>query len=201
MASVRPPPAPLCACTKEELLRDYEGSKVSDACPLCLSCGLTLAIGLHVIVRPAIFGHGHQPNNMVEGAVEGAPHADVVPAAVGVVSAALEGQSVPPPSQQRSSVWHALPDGRRYRGELVNGKAHGYGTTLDPDGSKYVGSHEGGVRHGHGKWVSSTGACYEGHWQSDVRCGIGRAFDVHGVTFFDGEWKNNAPVTTGGRKR
>jgi len=40
-----------------------------------------------------------------------------------------------------------LPDGRKYVGELQNGKYHGQGIATWPDGRKYVGGFRNNARH------------------------------------------------------
>ncbi len=45
---------------------------------------------------------------------------------------------------------YTTPDGRKYVGELKDGKAHGQGTYTWPDGRKYVGEFKDGNAHGYG---------------------------------------------------
>ncbi|MFU1921734.1 hypothetical protein ACM6PT_32085, partial [Klebsiella pneumoniae] len=45
-----------------------------------------------------------------------------------------------------------LPDGARYRGELVDGRLEGQGRLDYDNGAWYAGRFEHGLLHGHGTW-------------------------------------------------
>ncbi len=69
-----------------------------------------------------------------------------------------------------------LPDGSRYRGELVDGQLHGPGRLDHPDGSWYEGQFHRGRRQGQGIWQGPEGDRYQGgfdngrfHGQGDLR--------------------------------
>lgn len=55
-----------------------------------------------------------------------------------------------------------LPDGGRYRGELVNGLLQGQGRIDYPNGSWYAGDFDKGLWHGQGEWHGSNGEIYRG---------------------------------------
>ena len=71
-----------------------------------------------------------------------------------------------------------LQDGSVYRGELVEGKPHGFGTVqyADQDAKqrvKFAGEFEHGIRKGSGCLTWKDGAQYAGDWYGDKPCGFG----------------------------
>lgn len=64
-------------------------------------------------------------------------------------------------------------DGQRYKGDLVNGKPHGYGVFKTADGARYEGQWDQGQRSGKGKYVDASGATYEGQWKEHDKSGKG----------------------------
>ena len=50
----------------------------------------------------------------------------------------------------------SLPDGSEYKGEHVNGKPHGRGTTVTSQGSRFAGTFRYGKRHGPGSFTFTT---------------------------------------------
>ena len=55
-----------------------------------------------------------------------------------------------------------LDDGRVYRGDVVDGRAHGEGRMIWPSGEVYEGAWVDGVRHGLGEYADPAGARYVG---------------------------------------
>ncbi len=71
-----------------------------------------------------------------------------------------------PPLIRRSYVW---PDGSRYDGEWLNGRAHGYGVMVwsirTPwPGDRYKGEWSNGRLNGEGVYVRADGTHLQGHW-------------------------------------
>jgi len=109
-------------------------------------------------------------------------------------------------------------DGRlfRYKGELLNGQAHGIGQAIFPDGYKYqgefknnkfdgeaietfidgvkfTGTFTNGYRHGTGTIIWINGSSYTGDWASGWRTGHG-AYSWGDGARFEGEWKQNQRI-------
>jgi hypothetical protein len=72
-----------------------------------------------------------------------------------LLTACGDGESLLPPDA-------LLPDGGRYRGELVNGLLQGQGRIDYPNGSWYAGDFDKGQWHGQGEWHGSNGEVYRG---------------------------------------
>ena len=72
-----------------------------------------------------------------------------------LLTACGDGESLLPPDAR-------LPDGGRYRGELVNGLLQGQGRIDYPNGSWYAGDFDKGLWHGQGEWHGSNGEVYRG---------------------------------------
>ncbi|MEO4014000.1 C13 family peptidase [Pseudomonas rossensis] len=72
-----------------------------------------------------------------------------------LLTACGDGESLLPPDAR-------LPDGGRYRGELVNGLLQGQGRIDYPNGSWYAGDFDKGQWHGQGEWHGSNGEVYRG---------------------------------------
>jgi hypothetical protein len=66
-----------------------------------------------------------------------------------------------------------LPDGGRYRGEIVEGRLHGQGRVDYPDGSWYAGQFQGGQLEGPGEWHGANGETYRGGFHLGQFDGIG----------------------------
>lgn len=66
-----------------------------------------------------------------------------------------------------------LPDGGRYRGDLVNGLLQGQGRVDYPNGSWYAGQFDKGQWHGTGEWHGSNGEVYRGQFQQGLFHGQG----------------------------
>ncbi|GFM84395.1 peptidase C13 [Pseudomonas cichorii] len=73
-----------------------------------------------------------------------------------------------------------LPDGGRYRGDLVNGRLQGEGRIDYPNGSWYAGQFENGQRHGRGEWHASNGDIYKGLFEHGLFHGQGKLITAGG---------------------
>ncbi|MBX8528303.1 caspase family protein [Pseudomonas cichorii] len=74
-----------------------------------------------------------------------------------------------------------LPDGGRYRGDLVNGRLQGEGRIDYPNGSWYAGQFENGLRHGRGEWHASNGDIYTGQFEHGLFQGQGKLTSAGGT--------------------
>ncbi|HSC85254.1 MAG TPA: peptidase C13, partial [Pseudomonas sp.] len=66
-----------------------------------------------------------------------------------------------------------LPDGGRYRGEVVNGLLQGEGRLDYASGAWYSGNFQDGLQEGRGEWHGADGS----HYLGDFHQGL---FDGHG---------------------
>lgn len=83
-----------------------------------------------------------------------------------MLAACGDGEPLTPPDAR-------LPDGSRYRGELVDGLLQGQGRIDHPDGSWYQGEFQAGLRHGQGEWRSAGGDSYRGGFKNGLFNGPG----------------------------
>lgn len=83
-----------------------------------------------------------------------------------MLTACGDGESLLPPDAR-------LPDGGRYRGELVDGLLQGQGRVDYPNGSWYAGQFDKGQWHGQGEWHGSNGEVYRGQFQQGLFDGQG----------------------------
>ncbi|WP_347902218.1 C13 family peptidase [Pseudomonas purpurea] len=83
-----------------------------------------------------------------------------------LLTACGDGESLLPPDAR-------LPDGGRYRGDLVNGLLQGQGRIDYPNGSWYAGQFDKGQWHGQGEWHGSNGEVYRGEFQQGLFQGQG----------------------------
>ncbi|MEB0044491.1 MULTISPECIES: C13 family peptidase [unclassified Pseudomonas] len=83
-----------------------------------------------------------------------------------LLTACGDGESLLPPDAR-------LPDGGRYRGDLVNGLLQGQGRIDYPNGSWYAGQFDKGQWHGQGEWHGSNGELYRGLFQQGLFNGQG----------------------------
>ncbi|UVM55343.1 caspase family protein [Pseudomonas sp. B21-012] len=91
----------------------------------------------------------------------------LVPLALTLLLAACgDGEPLSPPDAR-------LPDGGRYRGEVVNGLLQGAGRIDYPNGSWYKGNFLNGQWHGQGEWHGSNGEVYRGGFQQGLFHGLG----------------------------
>ncbi len=91
----------------------------------------------------------------------------LVPLALILLLAACgDGEPLSPPDAR-------LPDGGRYRGEVVNGLLQGEGRIDYPNGSWYQGTFRNGQWHGQGEWHGSNGEVYRGQFVEGLFHGLG----------------------------
>lgn len=83
-----------------------------------------------------------------------------------LLTACGDGESLLPPDAR-------LPDGGRYRGDVVNGLLQGQGRIDYPNGSWYAGQFDSGQWHGQGEWHGSDGEVYRGQFQQGLFHGQG----------------------------
>jgi hypothetical protein len=83
-----------------------------------------------------------------------------------MLTACGDGESPLPPDAR-------LPDGGRYRGDLVNGLLQGKGRIDYPNGSWYAGEFDKGQWHGQGEWHGSNGEVYRGQFNQGLFDGQG----------------------------
>lgn len=83
-----------------------------------------------------------------------------------LLTACGDGESLLPPDAR-------LPDGGRYRGDLVNGLLQGQGRIDYPNGSWYAGQFDKGQWHGQGEWHGSNGEVYRGQFHQGLFDGQG----------------------------
>ena len=91
----------------------------------------------------------------------------LVPLALALLLTACgDGESLLPPDAR-------LPDGGRYRGDVVDGLLQGQGRVDYPNGSWYAGQFDKGQWHGQGEWHGSNGEVYKGQFQQGLFDGQG----------------------------
>ncbi|WP_412461346.1 C13 family peptidase [Pseudomonas sp. SC11] len=83
-----------------------------------------------------------------------------------LLAACGEGEPLSPPDAR-------LPDGGRYRGQVVDGLLQGEGRIDYPNGSWYAGSFKDGQWHGQGEWHGSNGEVYRGQFVAGLFEGLG----------------------------
>ncbi|MBV7569164.1 C13 family peptidase [Pseudomonas sp. PDM27] len=83
-----------------------------------------------------------------------------------MLTACGDGESLLPPDAR-------LPDGGRYRGDLVNGLLQGKGRIDYPNGSWYAGEFDKGQWQGQGEWHGSNGEVYRGQFNQGLFDGQG----------------------------
>jgi hypothetical protein len=83
-----------------------------------------------------------------------------------MLTACGDGESPLPPDAR-------LPDGGRYRGDLVDGLLQGQGRIDYPNGSWYAGQFDKGQWHGQGEWHGSNGEVYRGQFNQGLFDGQG----------------------------
>lgn len=101
---------------------------------------------------------------------------------IGLLTACGEGEPLAPANA-------VLPDGGRYRGEIVDGLLQGSGRIDYPNGSYYLGQFEDGQWHGLGTWHSATGDRYEGEFRHGLFDGLGRFSYAEGGVY-EGEFRS-----------
>ncbi|QEY75408.1 C13 family peptidase [Pseudomonas denitrificans (nom. rej.)] len=98
-----------------------------------------------------------------------------------LLTACGEGEPLTPPDAR-------LPDGARYRGELVNGQLQGPGRLDYSNGAWYEGGFDKGLQSGQGKWNDGNGTSYEGEFRDGLFEGRGRLQYADG-SFYEGQFK------------
>ncbi|MEE1868821.1 C13 family peptidase [Pseudomonas auratipiscis] len=83
-----------------------------------------------------------------------------------LLTACGDGEPLLPPDAR-------LPDGGRYRGQMVDGLLQGEGRIDYPNGSWYAGNFQAGQWHGQGEWHGSNGEVYRGQFQQGLFHGQG----------------------------
>lgn len=83
-------------------------------------------------------------------------------------------------------------NGDKYVGEFENNERHGHGTYSHANGNKYVGSFKNGKPHGHGIYYYSNGDKYVGEFVDDEMTGQGNYTYANGDQYI-GEYKNGEP--------
>lgn len=76
-----------------------------------------------------------------------------------------------------------------YEGEWADNKRHGEGIYTWANGDRYEGQFVKGKKEGFGIYYFSSGERYEGDWKDDLREGWGRMYDKAGKLLLNGEWK------------
>jgi hypothetical protein len=89
-----------------------------------------------------------------------------------------------------------LPDGSRYRGELVDGLLQGQGRLDYHNGSYYQGEFKDGLFHGAGEWHGADGEHYSGEFQHGSFHGQGRLQHSDG-SHYQGAFKAGQPSGEG----
>ncbi|WP_024691656.1 C13 family peptidase [Pseudomonas tremae] len=87
-----------------------------------------------------------------------------------------DGESLLPPDGR-------LPDGGRYRGDIVNGALQGQGRIDYPNGSWYAGQFEKGLWQGQGEWHAANGDVYKGGFELGLFHGQGRLTSHNGASY------------------
>jgi len=96
-----------------------------------------------------------------------------------LLTACGDGESLSPPDAR-------LPDGGRYRGDVVNGLLQGQGRIDYPNGSWYAGEFKDGRWSGQGEWHASNGDVYKGGFQNGLFDGQGTLTTADGGSYVGG---------------
>jgi hypothetical protein len=96
-----------------------------------------------------------------------------------LLTACGDGESLSPPDAR-------LPDGGRYRGDVVNGLLQGQGRIDYPNGSWYAGDFKDGRWSGQGEWHASNGDIYKGGFQNGLFDGQGTLTTADGGSYVGG---------------
>ena len=103
----------------------------------------------------------------------------LVPLALSLLIAACgDGEPLSPPDAR-------LPDGGRYRGDVVNGLLQGQGRVDYPNGSGYAGQFKDGQWQGEGQWHGRNGEVYTGSFDHGLFHGQGTLI-ARGTTYTGG---------------
>lgn len=99
-----------------------------------------------------------------------------------LLTACGQGEPLTPPNA-------VLPDGGRYRGEVVDGLLQGQGRVDYRNGSWYAGHFKDGQADGHGEWQGSNGERYVGEFRQGLFHGLGQLSDADGNRY-QGQFKH-----------
>lgn len=99
-----------------------------------------------------------------------------------LLTACGQGEPLTPPNA-------VLPDGGRYRGEIVDGLLQGQGRVDYRNGSWYAGDFKDGQADGHGEWQGSNGERYVGEFRQGLFHGQGELSDADGNRY-QGQFKH-----------
>lgn len=83
-----------------------------------------------------------------------------------------------------------IGEGRRYRGDLLDGKPHGVGKEVWPDGSSYEGMYHFGTRTGEGVFVWPDKSMYRGNFIDNEMQGYG-IFEWGNGNKYEGMWNKS----------
>jgi hypothetical protein len=78
-----------------------------------------------------------------------------------------------------------------YAGDVLQGKAEGYGYGLFGTGGVYEGDWRANKRHGKGKYTWKDGNIYSGEFKEDKRHGYGTYYFIKTGDKYEGEWRDN----------
>ncbi|MBO3276838.1 C13 family peptidase [Pseudomonas schmalbachii] len=109
------------------------------------------------------------------------PHRFLPLLLVALLTACGEGEPLTPPDAR-------LPDGARYRGELVDGRLQGEGRLDYDNGAWYRGQFDKGLLSGQGEWHGADGAHYTGEFRDGLFEGSGRLQYSDG-SFYQGQFR------------
>lgn len=78
----------------------------------------------------------------------------------------------------------------RFKGDLLDGKLHGFGKYVSERGYTYEGQFKNSKKDGQGKFIWADGKIYDGLYQDDKRSGQGTMLYSNGESW-TGEWRND----------
>lgn len=100
---------------------------------------------------------------------------------IALLAACGEGEPLIPPDAR-------LPDGARYRGELVDGRLQGEGRLDYDNGAWYRGQFDRGLQNGRGEWHGADGSHYSGEFRDGLFDGEGR-LELPGGGVYQGRFR------------
>ncbi|WP_052444832.1 MORN repeat-containing protein [Flammeovirga sp. OC4] len=80
-----------------------------------------------------------------------------------------------------------------YEGYWENNSRNGQGQYTWENGDRYEGNFKNGTREGFGVYYFESGERYEGFWSGNLREGFGVIFDKEDKKIFEGIWKKDKP--------